>query len=53
MRFGGLGLGLWGGRRGLLARLLAAKVLWSWPDNDDYLAAWPDGDELLTEWSED
>jgi hypothetical protein len=41
----------WQQAQGLIASLIAAGVLWSWADNDDYLASWPDGDDELTEWS--
>ncbi len=51
MNFGGMRLGLQGDSS-LVARLLAMRALWAWPDGNAYLTAWPDGETILTEWTE-
>jgi len=52
MNFGRLRLGLQRGSS-LVARLLAMRALWAWPDGNAYLTAWPDGEAILSEWTED
>jgi hypothetical protein len=51
MNFGRLTLG-WQQGSSLVARLLAMRALWAWPDCNAYLTSWPDGESILTEWTE-
>ena len=50
MGFGRMTIG-WQRGSLLVARLLAMRALWDWPDGNAYLPAWPDGEAVVTKWA--